>query len=105
MKLFRCLSCEDPVSRRPGVEFEAVGPTCPTCGDAGVELECIHFDPPSGRPGKGLNHTACDPKIRLGRPKLVMTGMPAAVTCRACRATQVWKLNAELQGVPVPQEG
>ncbi|VTT96562.1 unnamed protein product [Gemmataceae bacterium] len=100
-KLFRCTSCEDPVTRRPGVEFEAAGPTCPACGDAAVELETIHFDPPSGRPGKGLNRAACDPALRIGRPRLVMSGLVAAVTCRACKATEVWKHNAGVQGVPV----
>lgn len=105
-KLFRCTNCEDPVSRRPGVEFEAAGPTCPTCGGGPrhvAELAVVHYDPPSGRVMEGLNHAACDPKVRLGRPGFVMTGLAAAVTCRACRATPVWAEQAAVQGVPEVQ--
>ena len=106
MALFRCLNCTN-AKGLPGREFEAGKPECPIChADLGaiVELEIIHYDPPSGKPGRGLRRAACDPTIKIGHagPKGCMfSGEPSAVTCRACMATDVFRVNAELRGVPV----
>lgn len=105
MKLFRCLCC--PGDDGKGLEFEANKQVCPTCGADGglvVELATIHYDPPSKWPNKGLNVAACDSKIRVGQPGLMMSGLPAAVTCKACKLTAIWIEQAAKHGLPVIQD-
>lgn len=91
MALFRCLNCR--------AEFEAAAPACAPCGlDAAksprdaelvVKLETIHFDPPSGVAGRGLNHAACDPRLTLGGGRR-FTGEPGSVTCAKCKQTEAY---------------
>jgi len=103
MKLFRCLNCAGESRERGAGEFAAESGVCRKCklsGEHVVELECIHYDPPSGVPGRGMRHAACDDKIKIGQYGLMMTGEPSAVTCRACMKSPVWKLNAALCGLP-----
>lgn len=108
MKLYRCYNCEG-AKGMPGKDFEAAKPACPECGADGNlvdELATIHFDPPSGFRGRGSNDAACNPGLRIfgGNQNMQMTGLAACVTCKACKATQLWKDAAEAQGVPVLPE-
>lgn len=106
-RLFRCMNCRDPNTGLSGREFEAPAgrPVCPHCGvgehhaTAGlvVPLAVIHFDPPSGAPGKGKNYTACDPRQLIGvfgvTPTAAFhaTGVTSAVTCPACKETKEFR--------------
>lgn len=102
MGLYRCYNCDGPKGM-PGKDFEAAKPQCPECGATGNlvdEVATIHFDPPSGYRGRGSNDAACNPGIRIGPHHIHMTGVPSAVTCRACQATQLWKDAAEAAGIP-----
>lgn len=104
MGLFRCVSCVNPRTGLAGVEFDAGRPVCPTCsadGNLVVAMEVVHFDPPSGKPGRGLRRAACDEGLKVGRPNTMFSGEPGAVTCKTCKATPVWELNADLWGIPV----
>ena len=106
MQLYRCLNCTNDKGL-PGKEFEAKNPECPVCqadGNLVVQLECIHFDPPSGKPGRGKRHAACNPKLKIGSmgvAGLMMSGEPSAVNCKACQATDAYRIEADLRGVPV----
>ncbi len=90
MPTLRCCACQNewdtPAAR-------GVTPKCPGCG-AGpaviAPVECVHFDPPSGTPGRGVNVAACNPKLRVG-PGCRATGEPDAVTCKACKATEIYR--------------
>lgn len=109
MKLFRCYNCDGPKGM-PGRDFEAAKPQCPECGAQGeptiVERATIHFDPPSGIRNRGANDAACNPKLRIfgNGPNMMMTGVPEAVTCKACRETQLWKDAAAAGAVTLPEE-
>ncbi len=97
MKLFRCYNCKR--------EFEAAAPACTPCGidpvahprDAGIVVPLVlhHFDPPGRRPGVGLNHAACDPKIKAGTRGLAFTGEAEHVNCPKCKLTEAYKLALE----------
>lgn len=108
-KLYRCYNCTG-AKGMPGKDFEARRPQCPDCGATGeptiVELAVIHFDPPSGIDSRGSNDAACNPGLRIfGKgPNLMMSGVPSAVTCRACQATQLWRDAAEAAGIPTVPE-
>lgn len=108
MGLFRCYNCDGPKGM-PGKDFEAAKPQCPECGATGNlvdEVATIHFDPPSGMRNRGSNDAACNPGLRIfgGNTNMQMTGLAACVTCRACKATQLWKDAAAAQGVPTLPE-
>ena len=90
MPILRCCSCMTEWEAAP---VRGKGPECPSCkaGPLAVaQVEVIHFDPPSATPGRGLNHAACNPKLRPG-PTNRFTGEHDAVTCRACRETEIYK--------------
>lgn len=102
MPLYRCCSCEGPRGM-PGKDFEGAGPSCPDCGadpPTVIELAVIHFDPPSGIALRGANDAACNPGLRVFRSNVMMTGVPASVTCRLCRATDLWRDAMAAAGVP-----
>jgi len=93
MPLYRCMCCVNPDRETPGKDFEADKPVCPDCGaDQGdvVKLETIHFDPPK-RLGRGLNHAACNPALKVGRAaNTFFTGERDAVTCVACKKSKAF---------------
>lgn len=102
MKLWKCYACFD-AKGRPGKGFSAPKPECPWCGASTLrgmvaEVSVIHFDPPSGIPNVGSNDAACNPGIRLGGGKVMLTGEPSAVTCVKCKDTQLFKDAAEAMG-------
>lgn len=104
MGLYRCMNCTGPKGR-PGKDFEGVKEQCPECGalpPSIVERACIHFDAPSGIAGRGANDAACNPGLRIhgGNQNMMMTGVPAAVTCPKCRKTDLWQSAAEAMGIP-----
>lgn len=92
MPLFRCTACQG--------EFEAARPACAACGldpeadprDKGavVSLVTVHFDAPGRRPGVGVGHAACDPRLKVGRPRCAFSGEPSAVNCPKCKATEAF---------------
>lgn len=94
MALYRCLPC--------GKNFEATRTNdapleCPNCqakGEANsAPVVTIHYDPPSGQPGRGSNHAACDEKLTVGRSGMGFSGEIAAVNCPKCRETPVFQLG------------
>jgi hypothetical protein len=101
--LYRCLNpkCADRPDGKPGHDFDAKldkgrpVPVCDKCGLDGrlpkfmryiVKLVCIHFDPPSGLPGVGLNVCLCDGRDvgKLKAGEAGATGDPECVTCPKC---------------------
>ena len=116
MGLYRCYSCTD--SRGcPGKMFESQGipgqaPVCPTCGCGATPREAanilpvvtIHLDVPSGKPGIGLGHAACDSRLKVGMPRMQFTGEPAVVTCVACCRTPAFKLVNSLSEFQIVQD-
>lgn len=127
--LFRCLNpkCADRDDGKPGHDFEAKlekgkpVPVCDKCGLDGrqpkfmrfiVQLVAIHFDPPTGLPGVGLNVCICDgrPLHKLKAGQEGATGDPEGVTCPKCLAhpqfsfdvdpelmVPVWKVGTEIR--------
>src|SRR5262249_7695922 len=101
MPLYRCLN---PACPSPAREFTADAPVCPGCKvDARVPkfravvvpLVTIHFDPPSAVPGIGLNVLACRPDQPVNRFRA--SGSARAVNCPACKRTEAWKKQAEIE--------
>ena len=102
MPTYRCHNpkCADDPHGRLGFNFEAPSDSpvlCPKCG-AGktprtanliVKLAVIHFDPPSEHAGIGQGFCACNPEKLL--PSVKATGVHDAVTCKACRATELFQ--------------
>lgn len=105
MPLFRCLECN--------TDFEAAKPACAACGidpeqhprDAGVVVPLIpiHFDAPGRRAGVGVGYAACDPKLKVGRPKCGFTGERDAVNCAKCKLTDAF-LQTDAGGAGVREE-
>lgn len=104
MKLWKCWNCHDDRGN-PGKDFAAAEPVCPGCGldartpdgkDAVVARAVIHLDPPHPvRRNKGTGARPCDGKpVGVG----MASGVPAAVTCPACRATAAFGTLAEDPG-------
>lgn len=100
MPLYRCNNC--------GKEFEATRPACATCNiDPKVDprfhaivvrIETIHFDPPSHVRHFGIGKRPCDGKSIKGG---MATAVPAVVTCKRCRDTDVWKKAADETGLEI----
>jgi predicted RNA-binding Zn-ribbon protein involved in translation (DUF1610 family) len=98
-KIWKCYQCRD-ASGRPGVDFIADKPVCPTCRTdgslprfAGVVAQCrvIHFEAqhpslPSAF-GIGCGELACG----VARRGLMVTGVPDAANCPKCRDTEAWR--------------
>lgn len=102
MPMFRChnQACTTDKHGRLGFDFEAPvsAIVCPKCG-AGktartaqliVKLAVVHFDPPTNIQGVGENVAACNPEKAIGSG-MRGSGVHDAVTCKACRATQVFQ--------------
>lgn len=102
MPMFRCYNqaCATDKHGRLGFDFDAplTAIVCPKCG-AGktartaqliVKLATVHFDPPTGITGVGENFAACNPELPIGR-KARGSGVHDAVTCAACRASDVFQ--------------
>jgi len=108
MPLYRCQNrnCSKDPHGRLIFDFEADAPVCPTCGSDArkpsgalivIELKQVHFDPPSHVFGRGLGHPACRPEKSVRG--VMASGATDAVTCKACKATDVFK-QAERDAKP-----
>lgn len=66
----------------------------PKYGHLISRIETIHYDPPHPKiDGVGLNVMACKPKVQIFGH--MATGVPSAVTCKACKETEVWKEHSK----------
>lgn len=105
--LYRCMNpkCET-------AEFEAPAPLCPGCKVDGrikryagmiQRLVIIHFDPPDPIiPNRGVNVVACDPNHKVGG-NIMATAEHSAVTCKKCKATDVFKATFPDYGGELPE--
>ena|SRR5579872_813795 len=102
MPTFRCHNpkCSTDPHGKLGFDFEAPvsAIVCPKCG-AGktarsaaliTKLAVIHFDPPTDIHGIGQNFAVCNPEKPIGKG-MRGTGVHDAVTCQACRATELFQ--------------
>ena len=107
MPAYRChnAKCSERDHGKLGFDFEVAAGApvvCPKCG-AGktprtqallTKVAVVHYDPPSTFGGVGMGFCACNPEKTLPGPKA--SGVPSAVTCKACRATEIFQnANAE----------
>jgi len=104
MALWRCTSpdCAENDGPHPAFDFEAAGPVCPKCGADGrarpgavLPRACIHYlvSDPGGkiRTPSGNRLVACAPDARQIPEHAA--GYHAAVTCPACRASEVFRAH------------
>lgn len=94
--LWRCVNPD-----HGDLDFRSPKGVCPECGAGDTERsrlrfilrrKVVHFDPPA-RPGEGRSVKACD-----GKPwgeGTMATGVPAAVTCPACRESAEFRKASE----------
>lgn len=116
-KPYRCQNqdCSEDPAGRLIFDFWAEDPVCPKCqadqrhpkrGVLIVELEVIHFDPPSKYRGLGLGHLACNsayqPGQLLGGKHVMATGDPGSVNCPNCRESDFWKEAKKASSGMVP---
>lgn len=107
-KPYRCqsMSCSEDPAGRLIFDFWAEKPICPKCGvDAAkmphvvIQLEVVHFDPPSKVFGRGQRIVACT-RRGYGASNVIVTGNPTSVNCPECKATKEWRDIAEAWGLP-----